>query len=130
MVPMTPESTPPPHFEPRPDEVRTGNDAPPPPATPPARRLGGTRLAWTIAIAADFLQWVAFPFFIGGGVSPWNNALDIAVAIAMIRLLGWHWAFLPTFAVELFPVVDLAPTWTLAVLLATRRKRALPPGGR
>jgi hypothetical protein len=92
--------------------------------------LGGARLAWTIAIAVDLLQWVALPVFAGGAVSPWNDALDIAVAIIMIRLLGWHWSFLPTFAVELFPVVDLAPTWTLAVLLATRRKRALPPGGR
>ena len=88
------------------------------------------RLAWAIAITADFLQWVAFPLFAGGAVSPWNNVLDIAVAVMMIRLLGWHWSFLPTFAVELFPVVDLAPTWTLAVLLATRGKRALPPGGR
>ena len=130
MVPMTPESTPPPHFEPRPDEVRTGNAAPPPPVTPPARRLAGTRLAWTLAIAADFLQWVAFPLFAGGAVSPWNDALDVAIAVMMIRLLGWHWSFLPTFLVELFPVFDLAPTWTLAVYLATRKQKALPPGGR
>jgi len=128
MVPMTPESTPPPHFEPGPDDVRTGNAAPPPPATPPARQLSGTRLAWTIAIAVDLLQWVALPLFAGGAVSPWNDALDIAVAVIMVRLLGWHWSFLPTFAVELFPVIDLAPTWTLAVMLATRGKRALPPG--
>jgi hypothetical protein len=132
MVQMTPESTPPPHFEPRPDDIRTGDATPPPPsrATPPARRFGGSRLAWTIAIAADFIQWVALPLFAGGFVSPWNNALDIAVAVMMIRLLGWHWSFLPTFLVELFPVFDLVPTWTLAVFLATRKQRALPPGGR
>ena len=127
---MMKDSTPPPHFEPRPDEVRTETTPPPPPAAPPARRWGGTRLAWTIAIAADLIQWVALPLFAGGAVSPLNGALDVAVAVMMIRLLGWHWAFLPTFAVELFPLFDLAPTWTLAVLLATRGKKALPPGGR
>ena len=56
--------------------------------------------------------------------------MDVAIAIMMIRLLGWHWSFLPTFLVELFPVFDLAPTWTLAVYLATRKQKALPPGGR
>jgi hypothetical protein len=87
-------------------------------------------LAWGIAIAADIVQWVGIPFFVVGGVSLWNDVLDILVGVVMIRLLGWHWSFVPTFLVELFPVVDLAPTWTLAVLLATRRRRALRPGGR
>ncbi len=39
---------------------------------------------------------------------------------ALIRLLGWHWAFLPSFVVELVPGVDLVLTWTAAVWLATR----------
>ena len=73
---------------------------------------------------------VAFPLFAGGAVAPWNDALDVAVAVVMIRLLGWHWSFLPTFVVELFPLFDLAPTWTLAVFLATRKQKALPPGGK
>jgi hypothetical protein len=41
----------------------------------------------------------------------------------MVWLVGWHVAFLPAFVVEALPVGDLAPTWTLAVFLATRSKR-------
>jgi hypothetical protein len=126
---MTPESTDPPQFEPGPDDVRVGGSPPPPSVTPRTRRAG-VAVAWGVAIAADFVQWVALPFFAAGGVSVWNDVLDIFVGVILIRLLGWHWSFVPTFLVELFPVVDLAPTWTLAVLLATRRQRALPPGGR
>lgn len=37
----------------------------------------------------------------------------------LIKLLGFHWAFLPTLAVEAIPGLDLAPTWTAAVLLVT-----------
>jgi hypothetical protein len=32
-----------------------------------------------------------------------------------VRLLGWHWEFLPAFAAELVPGVDLVPFWTIAV---------------
>ena len=38
----------------------------------------------------------------------------------MLALVGWHWAFLPTFLAELIPFFDLVPTWTAAVFLATR----------
>jgi hypothetical protein len=80
------------------------------------------RLAWAIAIAADTLQIAAFPFFAEGGVSPADSALDLIVAFMMIRLLGWHWAFLPTLAAELVPGADLFPTWTAAVWFVTRQK--------
>jgi hypothetical protein len=45
----------------------------------------------------------------------------------MVALVGWHWAFLPAFALELVPAVDLAPTWTLAVFIATRNSGAAAP---
>lgn len=88
------------------------------------------RLAWLIAIAADCLQLAIFPVFGPGFASPANNVLDVAVALLMTSLLGWNWAFLPTFVVELVPFVDLVPTWTLACFLATRalRKRAPAAG--
>jgi len=35
-------------------------------------------------------------------------------------MLGWHLSFIPSFLVKLIPVGDLAPTWTIAVLIATR----------
>jgi hypothetical protein len=81
------------------------------------------RTALAVAVAVDLLQWVAFPLFLPGALSPATDVLDLVVAIAMVRLVGWHWVFLPTFVVELIPFVDLVPTWTLAVLLATRRRR-------
>jgi hypothetical protein len=80
------------------------------------------RVAWTVAIAADALQIFAFPFFAEGAMSPADSALDLIVAFVMIRLLGWHWAFLPTAAAKLLPVGDLFPTWTAAVWFVTRHK--------
>ena len=111
----------------RPEDVRTG---PPAPSTPPPRGLRGLRAALAddrlrrallIAIVADLVQWLALPLFLAGAISPWDDVLDVGIAFVMIRLLGWHWAFVPTFIAKLIPVVDLAPTWTLAVLLAARR---------
>ncbi len=78
------------------------------------------RAARAIAIGADFLQIVVFPVFWPGAASIVNDALDAAVALAMLVLVGWHWAFLPTFLAELIPFFDLVPTWTAAVFLATR----------
>jgi hypothetical protein len=92
------------------------------------------RLAWLVAMAADALQIVAFPFFAEGGISPADSALDVVVGLILIRLLGWHWAFLPSLAAELIPGMDLFPTWTAAVWYVTRRRlnstepEILPPG--
>jgi hypothetical protein len=80
------------------------------------------RLAWAVAIAADALQIAALPLFAEGGVSPADSLLDLIVAFVMIRLLGWHWAFLPTLAAELIPGADLFPTWTAAVWFVTRQQ--------
>jgi hypothetical protein len=80
------------------------------------------RLAWAVAIAADALQIAAFPLFVEGGVSPADSLLDLIVAFVMIRLLGWHWAFLPTAAAKLIPGADLFPTWTAAVWFVTRQQ--------
>jgi len=78
------------------------------------------RTALAIAVAADALQIVFFPLFVEGAGSPLDDLLDIAIAWVLIRLLGWHWAFLPSFVAKVLPGVDLVPTWTMAVLLATR----------
>jgi hypothetical protein len=80
------------------------------------------RLAWAVAIAADALQIAALPLFVEGGVSPADSLLDLIVAFVLIRLLGWHWAFLPTLAAELVPGADLFPTWTAAVWFVTRQQ--------
>jgi len=92
---------------------------------PKAPRRQHRRAAWIVAIAADALQWVLFPLFGLGALSPFNNALDVLTGVILWRLLGWHWALLPTFVAELLPGVDLVPCWTAAVFIATRGK---PPG--
>jgi hypothetical protein len=78
------------------------------------------RLARVIAVAADALQIMILPAVtVEGFVSPIEDVLDLAMAVTMILLLGWHWALLPGFISKLIPMVDLAPTWTIAVFVAT-----------
>ena len=92
------------------------------------------RMAWVVALAADALQIGLFPMFAEGALSPADTALDVVVGALLIRLLGWHWAFLPTFAAELLPGFNLFPTWTTAVFFVTRNQikegepEILPPG--
>jgi len=85
---------------------------------------GRVRAARILAIAADAIQIGGFPLFGEGFASPYNDALDVAVGGLLIWLVGFHWAFLPSFLIELVPGVDLVPTWTGAVLLATRGQGA------
>jgi len=68
------------------------------------------RLAMVLAIVADALQLVIFPAFVEGAFSPADDLLDFGIAAAMVRLLGWHWEFLPTFFVKLVPGVDWSPS--------------------
>ena len=91
---------------------------------PPSWRA--IRTARTLAVVADLLQLVLFPVFVEGFASVLNDVLDVVVGIVMVRLVGWHLAFLPAFVVKVLPVADLAPTWTLAVFLATRSKASSP----
>jgi len=78
------------------------------------------RAARVLAVVADAVQLGLLPLFASGWVSPLNDALDVGVAIALVALVGWHWAFLPAFVSELIPIWDLVPSWTAAVLIATR----------
>src|SRR5215831_20917769 len=80
------------------------------------------RLAWLVAIAADALQIIGFPIFVEGGVSPADAVLDVAVAAVLTKLLGWHWAFLPSLLAELAPGLDPFPTWPAAVFFLTRHE--------
>jgi len=93
---------------------------PPPPGADRARRRR-VALARAIAIGADALQLVAFPLFVPGAASPWDDVIDVVVGAVMIGLLGWHPLFLPAFLAKLVPGLDLVPTWTGAVLFVTRR---------
>jgi len=92
------------------------------------------RLALLVAMAGDAVQILALPLFAGGGFSPADMLLDAFMAVILIRMLGWHWAFLPTLVAELTPGFDLFPTWTAAVLYVTLQSsysgevEILPPG--
>ena len=93
-------------------------------AAPTAARI---RAARAIAMLADLVQIVLFPAFSEGALSPVNDALDVAVAAALTWLVGWHWAFVPSFLSELIPMFDLVPTWTAAVWYVT--SGTMPPAG-
>jgi hypothetical protein len=88
------------------------------------------KAARVLGVMADAVQLGLLPLFVGGWVSPLNDALDVVVAVAMVALVGWHWAFLPAFFSEMIPIWDLVPSWTAAVLIATRNgpSEAEPPG--
>ena len=74
------------------------------------------------------MQLGLFPLFAEGFASPFQIGTDILVAALMIFLVGWHIAFIPSFLLETLPFMDLAPTWTIAVLIATRtREEGRPP---
>ena len=74
-----------------------------------------------LAVAADALQIFVVPLFAQRAFSPADDLLDLAIAAVLVHLLGWHWEFLPAFAAELVPGVDLVPFWTLSVLNLYRK---------
>lgn len=74
-----------------------------------------------LAIVADGLQMALFPMFSEGLFSPADDVLDLVLAGVLVRLLGWHWEFLPSFCSKLLPGVDLVPFWTLAVANVYRK---------
>lgn len=83
------------------------------------------REAMILAIVADALQIVIFPFFVAGAMSPAEDVLDLGVGALMIHLLGFHWEFLPSFLAKLVPGVDLVPFWTLAVANVYRKSKRI-----
>ncbi len=90
-----------------------------------ARKLTRTRvvLALLVAVTADGFQIPANAF-------AWAFLPEIIDVIAMaltIWALGFHVLLLPTFVVELIPLVDMLPTWTGCVLAVIALRRKPPP---
>ncbi|MCU0785809.1 MAG: hypothetical protein MUF81_17550 [Verrucomicrobia bacterium] len=78
------------------------------------RELSRARVvaAVTAAVLTDLLQIGLLPV-------AWTfaqQAIDVVAMLGTMVLLGFHLLLLPTFVVELFPLVDLAPTWTGCVI--------------
>ncbi|MDR3377190.1 MAG: hypothetical protein P4M10_00775 [Verrucomicrobiae bacterium] len=86
-----------------------------PPLTP--RRMV---LAMGIAVAADGMQLLL-------GVIGWegpDQIIDLVAMILVSRVIGFHVLLLPTFVVELVPLLDDLPTWTActATVIALRKR--------
>ncbi len=86
------------------------------------------RLALALAIVVDAIQLpLQGASLTGIGTLPAEAidlAIDAATALIISRLIGFHWALLPTLALELIPFVDLAPTWFVCVsYVISRRKK-------
>jgi len=86
------------------------------------------RIAWVVAVLVDGLQMITSPAEITGPMA-WllEVGLDLVTMCVMFILVGFHWTFLPSFVTKLLPFVDLAPTWTLALFIATRDRRKMKP---
>lgn len=82
--------------------------------------------AYAVAICADFIQICLVPFYLEGFASPVDDFSDVVVCLILTRLIGFHFAFLPSFLIKLVPLVEGVPTWTLAVLIASRHLRTAP----
>ena len=87
------------------------------------------RAAMLLAMVADGVQIIGFPLFVEGALSPLDDMLDFIAAVTLVRLLGWHWEFLPSLIAELVPGVDLVRFWTLAVANVYRKWKQGEAGG-
>lgn len=85
------------------------------------------KAAYAVAIATDVLQFGLGPF----GWAFIDEILDVVALVATTRLLGFHPLLLPTFILELVPVIDVLPTWTgcVALVVAMRKKQSPPMAG-
>jgi len=85
-------------------------------------------LALAVAVGADGLQLILGPL----GWAFVDQAIDGAAMLLTMGILGFHVLLLPTFVVELVPVIEDLPTWTACVAaviaLRKREQRAAPPG--
>ena len=85
-------------------------------------RLSRRRIAAVLVIAAvsDALQVLTQP--VAWAFVP--AAIDVVAMVLTTALLGFHPLLLPTFIIELFPIVDALPTWTgcVAVVIALRKR--------
>ncbi len=94
-----------------------------------APKLTRTRifLALAVAVFADGLQFLLGPF----GWVFGDQAIDCITMILVSWVIGFHILLLPTFVIELVPVLEDLPTWTactIAVIaLRKREQRNIPP---
>ena len=91
-----------------------------------APKLTRTRiiLALAVAVFADGLQLLLGPL----GWAFADQAIDCMTMILVSWVIGFHILLLPTFFVELIPVLEDLPTWTAcaAAVIALRKHEQHP----
>ena len=84
-------------------------------------------LALGLAVFADGLQLLLGPL----GWAFIDQVIDLVAMILLSWVVGFHILFLPTFVVELVPVLEDLPTWTACtaavIALRKREQRKNPP---
>lgn len=96
-----------------------------------ARKLSRARVwfAFSVAAAVDAIQFALGP--VGSIVV--DQVLDVVAMILISWAIGFHTLLLPTFVLELFPIIDMLPTWTActaAVVMirkSAEKSEAAPP---
>jgi hypothetical protein len=73
------------------------------------------RNALIVASVADLIQLALAPLFVEGALSPFDFALDVVTAIALMQMLGWRWRTALALGLELVPGLAVFPTWTAMV---------------
>lgn len=77
-------------------------------------------LALAVAVIADGVQLLLGPLGWPGA----DQLIDVTAMGLTSWVIGFHWLLLPTFVVELVPVLEDLPTWTACVIaVITLRKR-------
>jgi hypothetical protein len=105
----------------------TDPETPPIVAAPPTRTPVAPWRIWLargIAVAADVVQVVLIPNYALDYIV--GDVVDVIAAGLLTLLVGWRLAFIPSFLIRLIPVADLAPTWTIAIAIATWPKKSQP----
>ena len=67
------------------------------------------RRALTIAVVSDILGFVVVL------LPPVQWALDAVTAVLLLVVLGFRWQLLIALAIEVVPMLELFPAWTLVV---------------
>jgi hypothetical protein len=90
---------------------------------PPVLTPRRVKLAYSVAVGTDLLQLLLGPF----GWTFADEIADVVAAILTWRLLGFHPLLLPTFVIEIVPIVDMFPTWTGCVALVVSLRKPQQP---
>ncbi len=83
--------------------------------------------AYAVAIVADLIEFpitaAEMTVFAAPAAEGVAFVVDAVVFGILTKLLGFHWAFLPSFLVEIVPGLDLLPTWVGCIWFVIRQRK-------